>query len=456
MNAKKQTQLEHIRAALRLHGDCSAAHLRASLGESISQPTLSRLLAALAAELVVAGRGPRTRYALKRSVRGLGAHWPVFRITETGASEKLGELYALHQNQFAFKNEIACDWLSDAFQDGIFPDLPWFLSDLRPQGFLGRALARHVAPFFMCDPDPRSWSTDLCLHALLAFGNDLSGNVLIGDAARAAALRLQTTTTSIRQLPELAKRALSGEMIGSSAAGEQPKFSCWLADVELETSQVDKHSSQVARSAADQHAYLVKFSPPMTSPAGQRWADLLACEAIADGLLGGTGNTLDLDNRRYLMTKRFDRVGTIGRRGLISIGAPDTAYFGGLDDWASCAARFERAGWLSTEDANQLRLRYFFGRAIGNTDMHLGNASLVFDTTLPMALAPSYDMLPMCFAPLASGEVIAHQFTPPAQSSDLVQSQAKALARQFWSTVASDARISAEFAAIASHVLARW
>jgi hypothetical protein len=463
MKTKRRAQHEHIRATLRVNGDLSAAELRASLGTNISQPTLSRLLADLAAELIVVGKGPRTRYALRRSMRGVGERWPVFRITESGTSEKLGELYALHQSQFYFKNEIPCDWLREAFQDGLFPDLPWFLSDLRPQGFLGRALARQVAPIFLCDPDPRSWSSDLCLHALLAFGKDLSGNLVIGDTALAAAQTFPATQRAVQlsQLPALAEQALRGEVIGSSAAGEQPKFGCWVTKVELDLSQlaggeVDKHPSQVAQRAVDKHACLVKFSPPINSTAGRRWADLLACEAIADRLLGGTSNTIDFDSRRFLIAKRFDRVGEFGRRGLVSIGAPDTAYFGGLDNWATCATRLERAGWLSNEDANKLRLRYFFGRAIGNTDMHFGNASLVFSTTLPMALAPSYDMLPMLFAPLANGEVLARNFAMPTPSSDPLQNQAHALAQQFWTSVRSDVRISAEFVKVASDLLARW
>lgn len=187
----------------------------------------------------------------------------------------------------------------------------------------------------------------------------------------------------------------------------------------------------------------------MVPGAGQRWADLLAAEAIADRLLGGTSETVDVANRRFLLAPRFDRVGTRGRRGLVSIGAADAAYFGGLDDWANCAARFEQAGWLSSVDADTLRLRYFFGRAIGNTDMHFGNASLVFNTTLAMALAPSYDMLPMYFAPLANGELLTRAFTPPVLSNDPLQKQAQTLAKQFWALVAGDARISNEFAEIA-------
>lgn len=424
------TQLSLLRGALQANASLTAKQLCTAL--SVSQPTLSRLLARMSSELAVIAQGPRTRYGLLRNVRGLGTRWPIFRITETGATEPLGDLHALYQGAFWLNAGERIDWLSGEFQDGVFPDFPWFLSDLRPQGFLGRALARQVAPIFMCDADPRAWSGDLCLHALLVFGSDLSGDLVLGTAALEAAQNYLPQVHPVDALPALAEQALSGEVMGSSAAGEQPKFSCWLQDAQGEAA-----------------AYLVKFSPPMAPGAGQRWADLLAAEAIADRLLGGASDTVDVANRRFLLAPRFDRVGTTGRHGLVSIGAADAAYFGGLDDWANCAARLEQAGWLSRVDADTLRMRYFFGRAIGNTDMHFGNASLVLGTTLAMALAPSYDMLPMFFAPLANGEVLTRTFTASVLSNDPIQKQAQALAKLFWALVAKDARISSEFAEIA-------
>jgi len=379
---------------------------------------------------------PSTSYDRRRNVRGLGAHWPIFRITAIGEIEKLGELQALRHGAYRFDTARRCDWLTGEFQNGSFPDLPWFLSDLRPQGFLGRTLGRHIAPLMRCSSDPCNWSADLALHALLTLGSDLSGDLVIGEAALEAAQNTKPAIQAINALPELADRALSGEWMGSLVAGQHPKFSCWL------------HHQNAKTDLLIPHACLVKFSPPMDSKAGQRWADLLAAEAIADGFLGGNSYTVDAGNRRFLISPRFDRIGARGRRGLISIDSVDTAYFGELDSWASCATRFENTGWLSSVDANTLRLRYHFGRAIANTDMHFGNASLVFDQKLPMSLAPSYDMLPMKFAPLPSGEITAHTFNLPALSADPLQAMAHDLAKQFWRVVASDSRVSASFAAL--------
>ncbi|MBN6103514.1 hypothetical protein JR064_15200 [Xanthomonas sp. CFBP 8703] len=52
-----------------------------------------------------------------------------------------------------------------------------------------------------------------------------------------------------------------------------------------------------------------------------------------------------------------------------------------------------------------------FGALIGNNDMPLGNAGALLADTRPLALAPSYDMLPMALRPAASGEVVERDYT---------------------------------------------
>ncbi|MGK7521002.1 HipA domain-containing protein, partial [Salmonella enterica] len=50
----------------------------------------------------------------------------------------------------------------------------------------------------------------------------------------------------------------------------------------------------------------------------------------------------------------------------------------------------------------QIEKIWAFGRLIANSDMHAGNLSFYYSDA-PMALAPVYDMLPMAYAPAASG-----------------------------------------------------
>ena len=67
------------------------------------------------------------------------------------------------------------------------------------------------------------------------------------------------------------------------------------------------------------------------------------------------------------------------------------------------------------------------------------------------ALAPVYDMLPMRYAP-EHDEMPARSFVPPAPSADSLKEfgRARALAEKYWAACASDARISAEFRAVAA------
>lgn len=94
---------------------------------------------------------------------------------------------------------------------------------------------------------------------------------------------------------------------------------------------------------------------------------------------------------------------------------------------------------------------WWFGRLIGNTDMHTGNLSFVPQGKL-LALAPAYDMLPMMYAPLAGGEVPVRAFEPalPRHAERAVWLQACEAACAFWREVLHDERVSAGFKLVAS------
>ncbi|MDR1190866.1 MAG: hypothetical protein LBK60_04255 [Verrucomicrobiales bacterium] len=160
------------------------------------------------------------------------------------------------------------------FADGLFPGLPWFLDDLHPQGFLGRLFARQHGRELGADSDPRLWTDAQVLATLLRHGHDLSGDLVLGDSALSVALGAPTTpefSADSDRLPlfgRLSAAALQGDLPGSSAAGEQPKFTC----------------RQRLRNGRARH-WLVKFSPPLDTPHGQRWADLLVCEQITGEIL---------------------------------------------------------------------------------------------------------------------------------------------------------------------------
>jgi hypothetical protein len=83
--------------------------------------------------------------------------------------------------------------------------------------------------------------------------------------------------------------------------------------------------------------------------------------------------------------------------------------------------------------------------------MHFGNLSFWGRDTLPLSLTPSYDMLPMFWAPVVQGEIPERDFRPlpptPAQAQDWLV--AAEWAETFWQRLSSDDRVSSDFTAIA-------
>lgn len=444
MNEARWDQLE---ALLRRRGVIPATAIAAELG--VSQPTVSRLLAQASGQIVRIGRARAARYALAHDVARMGSQWPVYRIDAQARSARIGVLHALHGDGFFFAPEGERSALTHGdFATGLYPGLPWFLDEQRPQGFLGRAFARRVAVDIGAREDIALWQNEDVVLALLRHGEDQAGDLVLGEAALQCAMRQihdpQDTLAfdaRVMRYPLLATRALAGEAVGSSAAGEQPKFAITL------------------RRADGFAPVIVKFSDRVDTPAGRRWADLLiaehhACAQLsASGLPAAESEILEIDGRVFLQSTRFDRTHVLGRNGLVSLAALDAAFYGHARiDWRVFATELECDGWLTADDAQRLRRIGWFGALIANSDMHLGNASVQLCDRLPLPLAPAYDMLPMRFRPLASGEVVAQRYEIalplPEQQADW--SDAAHAALEFWQRVGADARISSEFRAIAA------
>lgn len=444
-----ETRLPRLEALLRRNGPQTAAALGASLG--VSQPTVSRLLASAGERIVRIGKARASRYALGREIGRAGSHWPLYRIQEDGQPEALGELRALHGDGFLFEPARPLPaLLHGTFRDGLFPGLPWFLDEQRPQGFLGRAFVHRVAADIGAPDDLSRWRADDVVLALLRHGEDEPGDLVLGDSALRSALQAMLSPDALAPsdraalYPTLAEEALAGEDVGSSAGGEQPKFTALLHD--------DTGS----------HAVIVKFSERAGTPAAQRWADLLRCEHLAGNIMRAHGiavaetELLEADGRVFLQSLRFDRTPALGRRGLVSLAALDAAYYGqGHIDWWAFAPQLHRDGWLDERDAHTLAVLGWFGALIGNSDMHLGNASLVLTDTRPLALAPSYDMLPMELRPASTGEVVARRIEVPAPlpAQRHAWSAAAPMARDFWRCVAAAPEVSSGFRDIAGERL---
>lgn len=396
----------------------------------ISQPTASRALASLGNEVVRIGAGSAIRYALRDTARGF-ASAPVFRVGDEGTIRALGELVPVRPDGFVM---LQADGLT-LHSDG----LPWWLFDMRPQGYLGRAYAATHAAALDLPTNPEHWGDTDVIRALLAQGHDAVGNLLIGELARDRFVDMPAPSPVDRatDFPGLARAAGAGELPGSSAGGEQPKFCTYT----------------------ERGHVLVKFSAPDDNPVSERWRDLLLAEHLALSLFGVETGVFDFGGQRFLEVPRFDRIGQFGRIGVFSLRALDAEFVGdAAAPWPVLVGRLAADGHVDADAVAGAALRWAFGTLIGNTDMHAGNLSFVSRHGRPYQLAPAYDVLPMGFAPRSGGAIV--DTLPPASLPAAVDAEtwraALRLAEEFHAILSDCAGFSGRFvpciAAIRRHI----
>lgn len=422
-------------------GPASARQLADLAG--ISQPTLSRTLAAMGDAIVRFGAARSMRYTLRDRVRGL-PDFAVYRVDAEGRIRKLGTLIPVRPEGFVMRQEDGVSLHSDG--------LPWWLFDMRPQGYLGRAYAMRYGAELGLPQRLTEWSDTHALRALLARGHDVSGNLLLGNDARDRFVAQPLPVAiSMQKKPEayarLAEQASRGELPESSAAGEQPKFTAFV-----ETENGPRH-------------VIVKFSEAEISPVSERWGDLLRAEHLAletlrtAGVQAATARLVIHANQRFLEVERFDRCGPLGRKALFSLTALDAEFVGlGHQGWVPVSQRLAAAGIITREAADQAALLWAFGSLIGNSDMHGGNLSFLGEQNPPYKLAPAYDMGPMAFAPRSGGGLPDRlpDAVITAGPNHEIWRQAATLAGDYLARICADTgfspRFSACIAALAHHL----
>lgn len=440
MHDPVEDQVRALRAALTRTPLSASGELTRALG--ISQSTLSRLIRRLPLDVLVLGRARFTRYAWRRRVDGVEAIVPVYEMPGApGRPRHVADLHPVAPDGFVLESlvpEVASGW---------HDDLPWFLQELRPSGWLGRQVPALHADLHL-PPHVNDWSSDHLLRFLVERGFDGLGAFVVGaQAYRHAVAVAQAPTSGVRVSDRLvayaarADAAVQQGVVGSSAGGEQPKF---LATRDHQDRQVP---------------VLVKFSPAARDPVATRRRDLLVCEHLALSTLAEHGHPaarselLVGETRVYLEVERFDRDGPSRRLGQIALASADAQLVGSsLTSWAESTSALVGRGLLSAEDHRVVRWRQVFGAWIANTDMHLHNLTLRLRGAMIAGVAPAYDMLPMAYAPQGQGELRAVTFAPPPPGAEDADVAAAALeaAVDFWGRVATDARISTEFRVLAA------
>jgi len=413
----------------------------------ISRPTLMRAVHALGTQVVARGQARRTAYAARRSVRATLDSLPLFRVDQQGRAHEVAQLLPTYPHGCAMAYQESLAWPLDAdMAAGWFEGLPYFLDDMRPQGFLGRHFAQHYATLLQVSDDPRNWSEDDTLYALALLGSDQPGCYILGETAMrhwlSQAQQEPAALDDSNFLDGYVARAagsMAQGVAGSSAAGEFPKFTA------------------VRRRDGSFYHVIVKFSGSDVSAGTQRWSDLLVCEhlalhCVADQLHlhAARSHLHQAGGRTFLEVERFDRHQAHGRSPVCSWAALNGALFGqGGKSWISAAQALRDKGFINEPMREGIELLWHFGQLIANSDMHDGNLSFFPG----LQVAPAYDMLPMLYAPVRGVELPQRAFEPalPLPAQRACWQSAATAAQQFWKEASLDGRISPEFRAMCAH-----
>jgi hypothetical protein len=367
--------------------------------------------------------------------------YPLFRLRGDGSVERLGHVVPMpgdgfHVQVTAERPNLVCP--PDGGDAGTFPGLPWYLDDLRPQGFLGRAYARRHShalglPLDRGHSHPRS-----LLKMLSRTGGTGQGDIVPGEAALRAALVAREAPTDqlhaagrLQAYPKRAGSVLTGALACLGPGGAQPKFTATVEDDE------------------QRRAVLVKFARAADGDGAERWADLLVCEHLAlqclreAGIEAAPSELIQTREYTFLEVQRFDRTpNLLGRRGFVSLMSLSAAFVGDVTaDWGRVGEQLHAQDWVTQSTATLMAQLNAFGRLIGNSDMHQGNLGFHLADQGPLPLAPVYDMLPMSLAPSHTG--VLRPAAPvgaiaPGRTGQLAHLQwAAPMAVDYWQRVAA-------------------
>jgi hypothetical protein len=414
-------------------GAATSKEIQAAAG--MSQAGVSRQLRKMGRNVIVTRSGRTPRYIMTENAFGGNDKLPLAIVDAHGNTARITHLRPLVTGGFYVEPSPGMSpLLLGVSGDGVYEDLPYFLHDMCPQGFLGRLIAMEMnAQFPEFPPDPIRWTTDHIGRYLMSNGDDLPGNLKFGEQALLRVRRKPEPIDDL-QYPSIAERVLSGDVSGSYAGGEQPKFTAF--------------SKRIMRHV------IVKFSPYGDNEISRRWRDIMITEYHALEALrrmnypAAEARLFEVEGRLFLESKRFDRSGEYGRMSMISLASIDAEFVGLGSDWPHVLKSLVEKGLITAEDAFDAECIWCFGKLTNNTDMHLGNLSFAIDGNI-FRLHPAYDMCSMGFAPKSGGEVRPYFFEPKHPKRTLISAEAYIAAfnaaLDFWDSVARDERISDEF-----------
>jgi len=411
-------------------GPATSKEIQSATG--LSQTAVSRQLRRMEDRIVMFRSGRTPKYIMTKNAFGGSDRLPLAVVDVHGNTVRAAYVRPLVTGGFYVELMVGMSplLLGDGGA-GLYDDLPYFLYDMGPQGFLGRQIAKKInAQFPEFPADPKRWTNDHIGRFLISNGDDLPGNFKFGEQALLR-VRRKPELVDDDDYPRIANSVMEGEIPGSSAGGEQPKFTAF-----------SKRS----------HCHvIVKFSPIGENEIARRWRDILITEYYSTESLrkyefpAAETRLFEREGRLFLESQRFDRSGEYGRTSMISLASIDAEFVGFGESWPRVLRSLAKRNLVTNEHAFDAECIWCFGRLINNTDMHLGNLSFAIDGDI-FRLLPAYDMCSMGFAPRSGGEILPYTFVPNHPERQLISDKDYAtireLAIEFWDQLALDPRIS--------------
>lgn len=414
-------------------GSATSREIQETTG--LRQAAVSKQLISMGSHIIKMKAGRAPKYALTTTAFGTSDELPLYAVDAYGNNAAIAKVRPLaHGGFYVDPLPGMPSLLLGEGGNGFYDDLPYFLMDLCPQGFIGRQIATNLSSISDEFPsDPKNWNSNHIGRYLVSNGDDLPGNLQFGEQAHLR-LRRKPMVSTIEDYPKMADMVMEGGLPGSSAGGEQPKFTAYCGE-------------RLAH-------VIVKFSPRGDDRVSQRWRDVLITEHYAAKVMNTAGfpaaetRLEEADGRLFLESKRFDRVGEYGRMPQISLQSVDAEFTGLGSSWPAVIHALHEKKLISWQHTFDAMVLWMFGRLINNTDMHLGNLALGIEGDI-FRLLPSYDMCSMGFSP-KSGEVPTYTFTPTTPERLLATTQIEAdpafeMANAFWDEIITAELISDEF-----------
>ena len=399
-----------------------------------NQKKIARLLNKLKERVIKIYFGKTPRYALTTSSFNAGDKIHIWKVDNFGKHSTIATLRPLATGGFFVEQQVGMPkvFLGES-TSGLYDDLPYFLVDMSPKGFLGKKIAETLALLDSSFPSTLAdWNNEHIGRYLLSNTETSIGDLKFGNNVNLN-IRHSVVKHSRSDYLKIADNIIDNDEVLSSAGGEQQKFTTFCSDINAHV--------------------IVKFSPKGSNENARRWKDILITEHYANMVINTTGMVIaaetkifEFGDRIFLESVRFDRDGEKGRRSMLSLTMIDAEFVGNGSTWLNSAIGLYKQKLINKQDLANVEWLSAFAKLINNTDTHLGNISFAAHNE-GFSLLPIYDMCSMGFAPKSNGEVTPLKFVKPviAKLNYCSLKELEEIAALFWKTLIKDRYISAEF-----------